>query len=871
VFFDLKNANIISLLMENDELKNYPWLSSKDAEAKLKKYGYNELPHEKPKTIIQLWVKVVSEPMFLLLIAASSVYFILGDRLEASILLFSILFIVTITFYQEHKTERTLETLRNMASPRALVIRDGQQYRIPGRDVVVGDVIILEEGARIPADAKILHCRNMTVDESLLTGESVPVIKRAWLEQDLVTKDVQPGGDSLPFVYSGTMLVLGHGIAEVVAIGEHTNIGKIGKSLESLTQENTPLQKEIGGMVLKFALWAVFLCVATMVLYGVVYQDILHGVLFGITLAMSLLPEEFPVVLTIFMALGAWRLSRKNVLTRRIPIIETLGATTVLCVDKTGTLTENKMEVALLSVDDLELDLLAPKLKVLPQEFHELTEYGFLASNRNPFDPMEKAIKGVVYKYLADSGRIHERWESVKEYPLSDKLFAMSHVWRSKQTEGYVISSKGAPEAIADLCDLTGEEEVNFQKKVEKLTSKGLRVLAVAKASLPYDQELPADHDALKFEILGLMGFEDPVRVEVRESVQLCYQAGVRVIMITGDYPGTALKIGQDIGLKNSGMLLTGTDIQHISVEELTEKVKTINIFARVIPEQKLKIVQALKANGEVVAMTGDGVNDAPALKAADVGVAMGMRGTDVAREAGDIVLMDDNFASIVKGVKMGRRIYDNIKKALIYIFALHIPIAGLAILPTLSGMPIMFFPVHIVLLELMIDPLSTVVFEAEKEEEGIMQRKPRGISERIFTHKTALIGVLQGVGVLIVSLFVYYFALNYFSAERARMLTFVTLVCANLSLALVSLSWSKPFLFVIKNHTKLLWVIAGVVLGVLAVSMYVPVVQELFEFGDPRLLDFPLAIGFGLLSVVWFEGYKYFSQKKERISIVAK
>jgi Ca2+-transporting ATPase len=857
VFLQGKFGNIL-VDMEIEEIRNLPGLSTQEALAVLKKFGYNELPHEKPKTALQLWFKVLSEPMFLLLIGAATVYFFIGDVLEAFILLFSIMFIIVITYYQERKTEKTLEALRDLSSPRALVVRDGTQVRIPGREVVVGDVIVLQEGDRVPADARLISCQNLTADESMLTGESVPVNKREWRDGD---DGIQAGGDNLPFVYSGTMLVKGRGIGIVTTIGSETNLGKIGKSLESLESTDTPLQKEIKGIVFWFALWAIFLCALIVLLYGLVFQNLISGLLYGITLAMSLLPEEFPVVITIFMALGAWRLSKKNVLARRIPIIETLGATTVLCTDKTGTLTENKMSVSLLIAHGVEFAISGTKQ--IPEELHELAEYGFLASNKNPFDPMEKAIKSILYESLGHEDHIHESWEFVKEYPLSEKLFAMSQVWKAKKNEHFVIAAKGAPEAIADLCDLSSTELITYNRDVERLTSKGIRLLGVAKAILPFDQTLPIAQDEYKFKFIGFIGFEDPIRSEVPEAIRMCYRAGIRVIMITGDYPVTASKIAKDIGLKNNDTVLLGTELEKLSLEELAERVKTTNIFARVIPAHKLKIIQALKQNGEVVGMTGDGVNDAPALKAADVGIAMGARGTDVAREAGGLVLVDDNFASIVKGVKMGRRIYDNIKKAMIYIFALHIPIAGMSILPLLFGMPVMFFPVHIVLLELMLDPLSTVVFEAEKEEDDVMNRKPRGVNDKIFIPENVIVGIIQGLGMLLVVFSVFYFSQKFMPSDRARMLTFITLISSNLGLSLVSLSWTKPFLTVLPNHTKLLWVISGSVIFIILLSMYVPAMQSVFKFGDPHPFDFFIALGLGLASVLWFEIYKYVMHKR--------
>jgi Ca2+-transporting ATPase len=831
-------------------------LTTEQATAKLQKYGYNELPDDKGKSLFQIVLSVLKEPMFVLLLVAAAVYFVLGDIHEALILLASIGVIVGITLYQEVKTERTLEALKDMSSPRALVVRDGQQVRIPGREVVLGDVIVLSEGDRIPADALILSCSNLTVDESLLTGESVPVSKREYRDGEVLG---QPGGDNTPHVYSGTLIVKGYGMARVVATGVDTKMGEIGKSLQSIGESKTLLQKEIQRIVVRFAIWAIFLCLVVVGLYAAVYSNLLEGILYGITLAMSLLPEEFPVVLTVFMALGAWRLSKNNVLTRKVPVIETLGATTVLCVDKTGTLTENNMQISALQVGDSVLDVHKFSDDESLDEYHKLAEFALLASNKNPFDPMEKAIKALVYDNLADSQpqHLHERWELVKEYPLSDKLLAMSHVWRAKENKHYVVASKGAPEAIGDLCDLNEAELKDLRAKVEPLTSDGLRVLAVARAKFEMGKDLPQDPDDFEFELTGLIGFEDPVREGIEKSVKVCQNAGVRVMMLTGDYPVTAQKIGERIGLLHTEKVISGPEIEKMSLEELCEAIKTTSVFARVVPTHKLKIVEALQSQGEVVAMTGDGVNDAPALKASHVGISMGERGTDVAREASNIVLLDDNFNSIVAGVGLGRRIYDNIKKALVFIFALHIPIAGLSLVPLLFGLPFMFNPIHIVFLELVLDPISTLVFESEEGEVDLMMRHPRGLNQKMFVAKNVFISAFQGLGILVVILGVYVVSLRLYEPNRARMLAFVSLVFGFLWLALVSLSWSRSLVRTLRHPPAVLGFILAVTAISLAGSMYMPFFRERFNFSAPQPLDFIISAALGFVAVAWFEIYK--------------
>jgi len=691
---------------------NLQGLTEQQALERLAIDGYNELPSGKRRTLLHILLEVVREPMFLMLIACGLLYLTLGDSREALMLMGFVLVIIGITFYQERKTERALEALRDLSSPRALVIRDGRQQRIAGREVVRDDIVLLAEGDRVPADGVLISCRNVSVDESLLTGESVPVRKRPW---DGRQKMGRPGGDDLPYVYSGTLVVKGQGVVEVRSTGARTEIGRIGRALQILEPEDTDLQRQTARIVRTFALAGLSLCALVVIAYALTRGNWLHGFLAGITLAMATLPEEFPVVLTIFLALGAWRISRHRVLTRRVPAVEMLGAATVLCVDKTGTLTMNRMTVSAIAADDRILDVEGDQI-VLPEHLHEIVEYSILASPADPFDPMEKAMKELGGRALANTEHLHRNWTLVREYPLSEKLLAMSHVWRSPDGCDYIIAAKGAPEAIADLCHFDMARMELLGDQVNRMAGKGLRVIGVARARFR-PASLPSELHDFDFEFVGLMGLSDPVRPEVAAAVRESYAAGIRVIMITGDYPVTAQNIARQIGLRPGDQLITGPELEGMSDAGLQEQLKTACIFARAVPEQKLRIVTALKANGEVVAMTGDGVNDAPALKAAHIGIAMGGRGTDVAREAAALVLLDDNFASIVKAVRMGRRIFDNLKKAMAFIFSVHIPIAGMSLIPIFFEWPLALLPVHILFLELIIDPACTLVFELEADE----------------------------------------------------------------------------------------------------------------------------------------------------------
>ena len=743
-----------------------------------------------------------------------------------------------------------------------MVIRDGEPKRIAGREVVMGDLVVLAEGDRVPADAVLLSCTNFSVDESLLTGESVAVRK---VPCDAPIDMGCPGGDDLPFVYSGTLVVQGQGIACVRAIGRHTELGKIGKALQTIDIEGTALQKEIGRLVRNLTLIGLFLFLVVVVVFGLTRGHWLKGILAGLTMAMAILPEEFPVVLTIFLALGAWRISHKHVLTRRVPTVETLGAATVLCVDKTGTLTQNRMSVGKLLVNGDFWTVNENSEQPLPENFHELFEVGILASRPDPFDPMEKALKELGRRYLKETEHLHDDWLLMQEYPLTQELLSFAQMWQSADHLNYLVAAKGAPEAIADLCHFSEVEIHQLNQQIQFLASQGLRVLGVAQASSS-SSTFPSEQHGFPFKFIGLIGFADPVRPGVPGAIKECYKAGIRVIMITGDYPATALSIARTIGLSAKNGCITGAELADMDDATLQERIKTVNIFARVVPEQKLRLVTALKNNGEVVAMTGDGVNDAPALKAAHIGIAMGGRGTDVAREASALVLLDDDFSSIVQAVKLGRRIFDNLKKAMAYIFAIHVPIAGLSLIPVLFNWPLVLFPVHVVFLEMIIDPACSIAFEAEPEEADIMGRPPRRPEEPLFDWRTLGLSLLQGSGVLIIVVAVYIIALFRGQGEYdARALTFTALIIANLGLILTNRSWSETILVTVRQPNKALWIIIGGALVLLGGVIYLPFFRHLFHFSILHPIDLAICLGAGLTGIIWFEILKIVRKKQRK------
>jgi Ca2+-transporting ATPase len=829
-------------------------LSAQEAALRLAQDGPNKLPNDQPRTLGLILREAMQEPMFALLLAAAALYLMLGDLQEGLILFCFVGVVLGLTLYQEGKTERAMAALRDLTSPRALVLRDGAQQRIAGSDIVRGDLLLIAEGDRIAADAILLSGTEMQVDESLLTGEALPVDKRA------------AASDNTATLYSGTLVVRGHGMARVIAVGAGSEIGRIGQALAGMRGEGSPLKKQTTQLVKVLALIALAASLGLVGAMGLLRGDWIAALLAGIALAMALLPQEFTVVLTVLPALGAWRLSKQNVLTRRIAAIETLGATSVLCVDKTGTLTENRMTVAQLHVpaargpdaqsrDAQALDIDYSTSSNLPEDFHTLVEFSILASVADPFDPMEKAFHRLGQHFLEGTEHLHRDWTLVQEYGLTPQLRAMSHVWKATEGGAHVVAAKGAPEAIADLCHMDAAAQTALQQAVDAMAGQGLRVLGVARARFSGSAWPAIEHD-FAFEFVGLLGLADPLRAEIPVAMAQCQSAGIRVVMITGDYPATAVAIAKTARLHGDAQpqLLTGDEIAQLSEADLQKRMRTVNVCARVAPTQKLQIVKALQANGEVVAMTGDGVNDAPALKAAHVGIAMGGRGTDVAREAASLVLLDDNFASIVGAVRLGRRIFDNLRKSMSYILAVHVPIAGMALLPVLMGWPVLLFPLHIAFLELVIDPACSMVFENEPEESDIMLRAPRDPNALLFGGRTLAMAFLQGLGVLVVVALAFVWGRDHLEAGAVQAFVFVTLVLGNLMLIFSNRSRSQPVWKTLTTPNRTLWTVASVALGLLALTVYLPPLARLFYFQPLDLSALGAAGACAGVCLMWVE-----------------
>lgn len=818
-------------------------LSSPAAAARLAEEGPNLLREEKPRSLWQAVAGVAGDPMFVLLLGAGGIYLLTGDAMEAMALLGFVCVIIVVTVLQERRTERALAALRDLSSPRALAVRDGALVRIAGSEVVVGDALLLVEGDRVPADGLLLQAHELTVDESLLSGESVPVAKRAADGPDDAVE---------ARAYAATLVVSGQGWLRVTATGGATQCGRIGQALEQVEEAPSPLRREVLELTRRLARVAAGLCVLAGLASYAQGVGLFPSILAGITLAMALLPQELPVIMIVFLALGARRMASAGVLTRRLQAIETLGQATALCVDKTGTLTENRMAVAVLQVGARQLDVgHLPPDGELPEAFHELLEYAVLASERTPSDPMERAFHQLAGDFLANTEHLHPDWDLVREYELTPALRAMSHGWVAAERTARPVSAKGAPEAIIDLCHLPEDEAREVAGQAERLAARGLRVLAVAAAEQLGDAWPEHQHD-FSFRFIGLIGLADPLRAEVPAALDRCREAGVSVYMITGDHPLTARAIAMQAGLPVSGVL-SGDQLDPLTPAELAERLTSVRVFARVSPMQKLRLVEALKARGEVVAMTGDGVNDAPALKASHIGIAMGRRGTDVAREAAALVLIDDNFTAIVAAIEHGRRIYDNLLRAMLYALAVHMPTIALSFTPILLGQPPMLLPLHIAFLELAIGPACSLAFEAEPGRADAMRRPPRQQDERLLSVRAWGLALALGVVATGAVLLGYFLLLGSGATASVRAANFIAVVLVGVGLILS-----------VREHWRLTRVAAAVMGGTLAALALVcllPVLQQPFGFATMSWRQFGVAMLVALGGLVVMLGVVRVSQ----------
>ena len=800
-------------------------LSTSEVQRRLLTLGHNDMPREPGRGLLRICFETMREPMFLLLLGAASLYLVLGNLIEGLFLAAGAVASIGLVVLQEARSERALAALRELSQPFARVMRDGVQAQVPARDLVIDDVLLIGEGERLPADAQLVGGEVLTIDESALTGESAPATKIPSRREEPGEANPAPGAEESPYLFAGTLIVRGQGVAIVTRTGSRSALGRIGVSLAAIDEQRTPLQVTAGRLVTRLGALALVFCAFVAAGYGVVRHDWIGGILAGITVAISLIPEEFPMVLAVFLALGAWRLAMHKVLTRRSAVIETLGGASALCVDKTGTLTENRMRVAQVFSGADRTELSGPDVgECIHGSAGEVIRVAALASAVRPIDPMDRAIRSLKggAAIAAFAGEPEATW------PLRPELMAVVQVWRMDGEER-IAAAKGAPEAIWNLCRLPTDAISEMQRVVERYAGMGLRVLGVASAHAT--ARIVDDPSTIRFTFEGLLGFIDPVRSDVPAALAEAHAAGVAVIMITGDHPATAIAIAKSAGVETSAGVILGSEIAELTIPELSVRLRTIRICARVAPNQKLRIVQALKADGHVVAMTGDGVNDAPALQAAHIGIAMGKKGTDVAREAADLVLLDDSFASIIGGIRLGRRIFSNLRRALTYITAIHVPIAGLALCPILLGFPPLLFPMHVVLLELAIDPTCAIVFEAEPGDAQAMTRPPTKQGEALFGARQIGLALLQGIVIFIGVLGIYAYALRIYSEQEARGAAFTALVLANLVLALADSAGGRG-IFASKRNAY--WLISAAVVMLLVLILWVPLAAKVWQVARP-------------------------------------
>jgi Ca2+-transporting ATPase len=822
-------------------------LTEEEVRLNREQFGSNTSENEKQNTFWEVVKEIVTEPLFAILVCAVIIYFILGDYNEGIIMLVSLGFISGISVYQGNKSRNAVDELKKLSNPRAKVIRNGIIVEVATEEIVMLDLFVVEDGNMVPADGLILEAHDFSVNESILTGESLPVLK------DLQKKDNK--------IFQGTMVTTGSCIAQVSAIGKQSELGKIGQSLREIVVSKTPLQQQIRSFVRSMVGIGVIAFVVVWAINYYLSKSILHGLLHGLTIAMSVLPEEIPVAFSTFMALGAYHLYKKKVITKSPNTVEALGAATVICTDKTGTITENEMQLS--AIYDFSEDRIYDYTRE-PFNHTPVLEYAMWASESNPFDMMEKAIHHV-YASTAENDRRAD-YSMSHEYPLDGQPPMMTHVF-SNRVNHHIIACKGGVEGILRQSDLTENVKSNILKKTDEFASKGFRVLAVAKSDHDI-QHLPVSQLDFKLNFLGLVAFYDPPKQGMKQTLREFYQAGIQVKMITGDYPETALAIARQIEFKTGHGFLTGKDVVEMNPDQLREKVKDTNIFVRMFPDAKLKIIEALKSNGEVVAMTGDGVNDGPALKASHIGIAMGLRGSEIAKKAASLILMDDDLSHMVDAVALGRRIYENLKKAIQYIISIHIPIILTVTLPLLFFWKFtdFFSPIHVIFLELIMGPTCSIIFENEPIEAGSMYRQPRKMSMSFFSIRELSLSIIQGMVITSACLGSGYYFMSLNNNEAmVRTAIYATLIFSNLFLTLVNRSFYYSVITTLKYRNRLIPLVLFLSLLVLFLSIYLHSVRTIFQFEELNTEQLMICLASAFAGVMWVEGVKFLKRKRNK------
>lgn len=805
-------------------------------------FGRNEVLQKENYFLLSL-KRVVIEPMFLLLLLASFLYFISGETGDGIFMVLAIILITSISLYQESRSRNALAALKTLTRPTSKVIREGETVEIKREEIVVGDSMIIEEGASIPADGVIIRSNDFSVNEATLTGESLSVSKN--------------NEDKNNRVYQGTTVVGGLAICEVTAVGEQTALGKIGKSLESIEEEETPLQKQIGNFVKKMALAGIVIFLIVWSINFFSSRDLVDSLLKALTLAMSILPEEIPVAFTTFMALGAWRLMKLGIIVKQTKTVETLGSASVICTDKTGTITENRMSLA--KVFTLHTGTL-PFGKDAQQEEKELITSAMWASEPIPFDPMEIALHDAYAK--ANDVDQRSMYKMIHEYPLSGRPPMMTHIFESENGKR-IIAAKGAPEAMMNVCNLTEEEKQKIKNALTAMATEGYRVLGVGLNDFS-GTPFPATQQELRFVFKGLIAFYDPPKRNIKEVFESFYKAGIDVKIITGDNANTTAAIAHQVNFKGVDNTMNGEELLSLSDEELKTKVKEISIFTRMFPDAKLKILNALKANGQIVAMTGDGVNDAPALKTAHIGIAMGKRGSEIAKEVSSLILSDDDLAKMVDAIAMGRKIYTNLKKAIQYIISIHIPIILTVFIPLALGWvyPSVFSPIHVIFLELIMGPTCSIIYENEPMEKNVMLQNPRPFTTTFFNMQELSTSIVQGLMITLGVLSIYQVAVQSgYNEAITRTMVFMTLISANIFLTLVNRSFYYSVFTTLRYKNNLVPLIIGITLVLSASLLLIPSFTHFFAFSRLTAVQLLLTVSTGFVSVIWLEGAKYYKR----------
>ena len=813
-----------------------------------KTHGANSFTYKEKNGFLEALKSILKEPMILILLVASSIYFITGNFGDGIFMVAAIILVGSISLYQDSRSRKALEKLKNLTEPNCKVIRNGVTVEIPSEELVIGDSLIVEEGTMIPADATIVHSNDFSVDEATLTGESLSVFKETSSTNNTI--------------FTGTIVASGLAIATVTAIGNHTQLGKIGNSLDNIEDEKTPLELQIANFVKQMAIWG---GITFLLVWGINYfnsHNILDSLLKALTLAMSILPEEIPVAFTTFMALGAWRLMKLGVVVKQMKTVETLGSATVICTDKTGTLTQNKMSLARLF--SIKTGKITSTEAILKNEEKELITVAMWASEPIPFDPMEISLHNAYAKQTDVDER--PKYHMIHEYPLGGKPPMMTHLFENESGQR-IIAAKGAPEALIQISNLTAEEKKSVYATIDELGEQGFRLLGVGQAVFE-GTDFPKFQQDFSFEFKGLVAFYDPPKKNISQVLKDFDTAGINVKLVTGDNSATAVAIAKEIDFIGYDKCMSGDELMQLTDAELQKKVMDTQVFSRMFPEAKLRIINALKANNEVVAMTGDGVNDGPALKAAHIGIAMGNKGTEIAKQAASLILVDDDLSKMVDAIAMGRKIYTNLKKAIQYIISIHIPIILTVFIPLALRWiyPSIFSPSHVILLELIMGPTCSIIYENEPMEKNTMIKKPRPFTTTFFKFNELTTSIIQGLVITLASLSVYQYAVGQgFGEAITRTMVFMVLVVANIFLTLVNRSFYFSLFTTLKYKNNLVGLIIGITIALAALLLFVPPLTDFFEFNTLSANQLLVSLFAGSISVLWYEAVKWGKRTKAK------